>query len=130
MGVERVETDSGVIQRETDGSETGVESSDGGELTPSGVQFAVGDRALVGEEAKRMLARDPENVVTGIKRQMGSEFQLEFHGRRYTPEGISGPTSLRSVIQGYPARWVAATKVSVVPVMWCVRRTRMGPLSP
>ncbi|QIK67375.1 Hsp70 family protein [Nocardioides sp. HDW12B] len=90
IGIDLGTTYSCVIHRDRDGSETIVESSDGGELTPSVVHFAVGERALVGEEAKRMLARDPENVVTGIKRQMGSEFPLEFHGQRYTPEGISG----------------------------------------
>lgn len=90
IGIDLGTTYSCVIHRDPDGGETVVESSDGGELTPSVVHFAVGDRALVGEEAKRMLARDPENVVMGIKRQMGSEFPLEFHGRRYTPEGISG----------------------------------------
>jgi molecular chaperone DnaK (HSP70) len=90
IGIDLGTTYSCVIHRDRDGSETIVESSEGGELTPSVVHFAMGDRAIVGEEAKRMLARDPENVVTGIKRQMGSEFPLEFHGRRYTPEGISG----------------------------------------
>jgi molecular chaperone DnaK (HSP70) len=90
IGIDLGTTYSCVIHRERDGSETIIESSEGGELTPSVVHFAVGARALVGEEAKRMLARDPENVVTGIKRQMGSEFPLEFHGQRYTPEGISG----------------------------------------
>lgn len=90
IGIDLGTTYSCVIHRDRDGSETVVESSDGGELTPSVVHFGVGDRALVGEEAKRLLGRDPENVVTGIKRQMGSEFPLEFHGRRYTPEGISG----------------------------------------
>lgn len=90
IGIDLGTTYSCVIHRDRDGSEKVVESSDGGELTPSVVHFSVGDRAVVGEEAKRMLARDPENVVTGIKRQMGSEFPLEFHGGRYTPEGISG----------------------------------------
>ena len=90
IGIDLGTTYSCVIHRERDGSETIIESSEGGELTPSVVYFAVGDRALVGKEAKRMHVRDPENVVTGIKRQMGSEFPLEFHGRRYTPEGISG----------------------------------------
>lgn len=90
IGIDLGTTYSCVIHRNREGSETIVESSDGGELTPSVVHFAVRDRALVGDEAKRMLARDPENVVTGIKRQMGSDFPMEFHGRRYTPEGISG----------------------------------------
>lgn len=90
IGIDLGTTYSCVIHRDREGNETVIESSDGGELTPSVVHFAVGDRALVGEEAKRMLSRDPENVMTGIKRQMGSEFPLEFHGRRYTPEGTSG----------------------------------------
>ncbi|MGV1004577.1 MAG: Hsp70 family protein [Candidatus Nanopelagicales bacterium] len=78
-----------VIHRDRNG-ETIIESSDGGELTPSVVHFAPAGRASVGVEAKRMLARDPENVVTGIKRHMGTDFPLEFHSRRFTPEGISG----------------------------------------
>ncbi len=89
IGIDLGTTYSCVIHRDG-GRETIVESSVGGELTPSVVYFSLGDRVSVGEEAKRMLARDSENVVTGIKRQMGSEFPLEFQGRHYTPEGISG----------------------------------------
>lgn len=90
IGIDLGTTYSCVIHRRTDGLETIVETSDGGELTPSVVYFARDGQALVGERAKQMLARDPDNVVTGIKRQMGHEFPLEFHGQRYTPEGISG----------------------------------------
>lgn len=90
IGIDLGTTYSCVIHRDSEGIETIVETSNGGELTPSVVHFSVGNRALVGEEAKRLLARDPENVVTGIKREMGNEFPLEFHGQRYIPEGISG----------------------------------------
>lgn len=90
IGIDLGTTYSCVIHRKHDGSETIVESSDGGELTPSVLHFSAGDRVLVGEQAKRMLERDPGNVVSGIKRQMGSEFPLEYHGKSYTPEGISG----------------------------------------
>ncbi|EIV94659.1 Hsp70 family protein [Frankia sp. QA3] len=90
IGIDLGTTYSCVIHRGRDGAETVVETADGGELTPSAVYFGSGGHALVGEEAKRMLIRDPENVVTGIKRQMGRDFPLEFHGQRYTPEAISG----------------------------------------
>ena len=90
IGIDLGTTYSCVIHRRSDGSETIVETSEGGELTPSVVYFAADGHVQVGEGAKRMLARDPENVVTAIKRHMGTEFPLEFHGRQYTPEGISG----------------------------------------
>src|SRR5664280_891492 len=90
IGIDLGTTYSCVIHRDHEGNERIVESIDGGELTPSVVHFTSGGSASVGGEAKSMLARESENVVTGIKRQMGSEFPLEFHGCHYTPEGISG----------------------------------------
>ena len=46
IGIDLGTTYSCVIHRERDGSETIIKSSEGGELTPSVVHFAVGDRAL------------------------------------------------------------------------------------
>jgi molecular chaperone DnaK len=66
-----------------------VPAADGGDLTPSVVYFK-GDRTIeVGADAKSHLKDDADNVVVGIKRQMGKEFPLEFGGRTLTPEGIS-----------------------------------------
>ena len=90
IGIDLGTTYSCVIHRSRDGVETVVETANGGELTPSALYFGGVRRVLVGEEAKRMLVSDPGNVVTGIKRHMGHDFPLEFHGQRYTPEGISG----------------------------------------
>lgn len=89
IGIDLGTTYSCVVYRSSSGEETVVEGHDGGALTPSIVHFGEGGRVVVGSEAKRMLASDPENVVTGIKRQMGHDFPLEFFGNRYTPEGIS-----------------------------------------
>jgi molecular chaperone DnaK (HSP70) len=90
IGIDLGTTYSCVIHRGGDGAETVVRNSEGAELTPSVVYLGQAGRALVGDEAKRMLLQDAENVVTGIKREMGREFPLEFHGKKYTPEGISG----------------------------------------
>lgn len=90
IGIDLGTTYSCVIHRGADGGERVVESASGRELTPSVVYFRGDEHVLVGDEAKHMLGADSENVVTGIKRQMGSTFPLEFSGRNFTPEGISG----------------------------------------
>lgn len=90
IGIDLGTTYSCVIRSRQDGAEIVVESSSGGFLTPSVVHFAPGGRVAVGDEAIRLAVFDPENAVVGIKRQMGREFPLEFHGETFTPEGISG----------------------------------------
>ncbi len=90
IGIDPGTTYSCVIHRDRDISDTIVESSELWELTSSVGHFAAGNLALVGEDAKWMLECEPENGVVGIKRQVGSAFPLDFHGRHYKPEGISG----------------------------------------
>jgi molecular chaperone DnaK len=61
-----------------------------GELTtPSCVYFESASEAVVGALAKSTGAHDPDNTVTLIKRRMGTEYPLEFHGVAHTPESIS-----------------------------------------
>ncbi|MFT4188842.1 MAG: Hsp70 family protein [Aeromicrobium sp.] len=90
IGIDLGTTYSCVVHQPFGGRERVVRSTDDSELTPSAVYFDAVGSVLVGEEAKRMLGRDAENVVVGIKRQMGQDFPLEFHGTTYTPEGVSG----------------------------------------
>lgn len=77
-----------VIQH-TSAGDTLVLNGLGGELTPSVVYFDEDGTVLVGREAQDAGANDPENLVAGIKRHMGADHPLEFHGHRYTPEAIS-----------------------------------------
>ena len=72
-----------------EGRETLISAADGADLTPSVVYFDDDGSVLVGTEAKSHLRDDPDNVVVGIKRHMGTEFPLEFRGRTLTPEGVS-----------------------------------------
>lgn len=71
------------------GGERVVTNSAGQELTPSVVHISESGDVTVGEDAKQALAEDPDNVIIGIKRQMGQDHPLEFAGRTFTPEGIS-----------------------------------------
>lgn len=58
-------------------------------LTPSVVHITDEGSFTVGREAKDRLVDDPDRVVVGIKRRMGTDFPLEFAGHELTPEGLS-----------------------------------------
>jgi len=61
-----------------------------GALTmPSVVSFLGPDEIVVGDLARERRALDPDNTVSLIKRQMGHDYPLEFHGVSHTPESIS-----------------------------------------
>lgn len=66
-----------------------IRAADGADLTPSVVYFGEDGSVLVGAEAKSRLNDDPDNVVVGIKRQIGTDFPLQFGQRTLTPESIS-----------------------------------------
>jgi molecular chaperone DnaK (HSP70) len=61
----------------------------GQETTPSAVYFETPDNVVVGQDAKGSAKLFPDQVVLLIKRQMGQQFELEFHGTAHTPESIS-----------------------------------------
>lgn len=90
IGIDLGTTYSCVMHITDEGTDTVIESADGKELTPSVVYFGENGDVVVGERAKARLTDDAENVVVGIKRQMGKSFPLEYHGNGYTPEGVSG----------------------------------------
>ena len=59
------------------------------ETIPSVVSFRTEEDIQVGETAKRRILIDPENTVSFIKREMGTDWKKEFYGNAYTPEDIS-----------------------------------------
>ena len=62
----------------------------GKEVTmPSVVSFRSEDNIQVGETAKNRILIDPENTVSFIKREMGTDWSREFFGEVYRPEDIS-----------------------------------------
>ena len=59
------------------------------ETMPSVVYFETPTNAVVGETAKQSAKLDPRNVVSLIKRKMGSDWKAPYQGKDYTPEEIS-----------------------------------------
>lgn len=68
-----------------------VQNSEGHATTPSVVHFYEPGGWVVGEQAAKMVVADPSNVVRFIKRAMGDpNYELEFFGRTFSPQEISG----------------------------------------
>ncbi|MDE0570127.1 MAG: Hsp70 family protein [Verrucomicrobiales bacterium] len=62
---------------------------EGARLTPSVVYCDEGVGILVGAEAKRMMARNPELTVSSVKRKMGDGAELILGNQKMSPEEIS-----------------------------------------
>lgn len=91
--------------------------------TPSVVYFESASSVLVGSAAVSAAVTDPENVVTLIKRQMGTECELRYHGVAHTPESVSA-LILRSVVDAAAARLGdtgAVRAVITVPAYFGIR---------
>ena len=66
-----------------------IANSEGARTTPSVVGFTkTGDR-LVGQVAKRKAITNPDNTVSSIKRQMGTDHKVTLNGKEYTPQQVS-----------------------------------------
>jgi molecular chaperone DnaK (HSP70) len=66
-----------------------VKNMIGEDTTPSVVYFETPDNVVVGRDAKNSAKLEPDLVVSLIKRQMGQDVELSFHGTTHTPESIS-----------------------------------------
>ncbi len=75
------------------GKPTIIPSAEGstqyGKSFPSYVAFTEDGQRLVGEPARRQIVTNPENTVTAIKRQMGTNYKVDIKGKQYTPQEIS-----------------------------------------
>ncbi len=66
-----------------------VRNGEGEETTPSVVHLESATNVVVGTQAKRIAKIEPENVVSLIKRVIGTEAVYSFHGQDHTPESLS-----------------------------------------
>jgi molecular chaperone DnaK (HSP70) len=66
-----------------------IRNTQGEETTPSVVYFESPDNVVVGQYAKNVSRLEPQSVVSLIKREMGHDWQREFHGYTHTPETVS-----------------------------------------
>ncbi|MGH3937865.1 MAG: Hsp70 family protein [Pseudonocardiaceae bacterium] len=97
IGIDLGTTFSAVATIGAHGRPMTVPNSFGEPTTPSVVYFESASSVLVGVAARNAATVDPDNTVALIKRRMGDEFELLFHGARHTPESVSA-LILRSLV--------------------------------
>jgi len=66
-----------------------LENMEGSELTPSVVRVDENGDAIVGQEALNAAAQYPNQTVSEIKREMGTESAVTLDGEEFLPEQIS-----------------------------------------
>lgn len=66
-----------------------AKSAAGEDTTPSVVYFESPSNVVVGRDAKNSSMISPDEVISLIKRQIGQDVSLTFHGEPHTPETIS-----------------------------------------
>ncbi len=65
-----------------------IANAEGARTTPSVVSFKDGER-MIGQVAKRLAVTNPDKTISSIKRQMGTNYQVNIDGKSYTPQEIS-----------------------------------------
>lgn len=88
IGIDLGTTNSAVAVMES-GEAVIIPNTEGNRTTPSVVAFTKDGERLVGETAKRQAILNPQNTISSIKREMGSDFKVDIDGKKYTPEEIS-----------------------------------------
>ena len=71
------------------GEPTVIANSEGARTTPSIVAFAKNGEVLVGEVAKRQSVTNVERTIRSVKRHMGTSWNIDIDGKKYTPQEIS-----------------------------------------
>jgi molecular chaperone DnaK len=89
FGIDLGTTYSCIARVDDSGRAVVIKNALGEDLTPSVVYFESPDSVVVGKEAKSVAKLYPDQVVSLIKRQMGTDYGRDFHGEMHTPETIS-----------------------------------------
>jgi molecular chaperone DnaK len=66
-----------------------IANAEGARTTPSIVAFAKNGEVLVGEVAKRQSVTNFERTIRSVKRHMGTNWNMDIDGKKYTPQEIS-----------------------------------------
>ncbi|MBC7463030.1 MAG: molecular chaperone DnaK [Actinobacteria bacterium] len=66
-----------------------ITNAEGARTTPSIVAFAKNGEVLVGEVAKRQSVTNVERTIRSVKRHMGTSWNVDIDGKKYTPQEIS-----------------------------------------
>ena len=71
------------------GEATVIPNAEGHRTTPSVVAFSKTGERMVGQVAKRQAVTNPDRTISSIKREMGSDYNVEIDGKKFTPQKIS-----------------------------------------
>ncbi|TML63475.1 MAG: molecular chaperone DnaK [Actinobacteria bacterium] len=88
VGIDLGTTNSVVAVLEA-GEPTVIPNAEGQRTTPSVVGFSKQGEVLVGEVAKRQAITNPDRTIRSVKRQMGTSWNVDIDGKKYTAQEIS-----------------------------------------
>jgi len=74
------------------GEPTVIPNAEGARTTPSVVAFSKTGEVLVGEVAKRQAVTNADRTIRSVKREMGTNWNIEIDGKKYTSQEISART--------------------------------------
>ena len=72
-----------------------IPNAEGARTTPSVVAFAKDGEVLVGEVAKRQAVTNADRTIRSVKRHMGTDWNVEIDGKKYTAQEISARTLMK-----------------------------------
>ena len=72
-----------------------IPNSEGARTTPSIVGFSKTGEVLVGEVAKRQAITNPDRTIRSVKRHIGTNWNVEIDGKKYTSQEISARTLMK-----------------------------------
>ncbi|MEQ1785497.1 MAG: molecular chaperone DnaK [Acidimicrobiales bacterium] len=72
-----------------------IPNAEGSRTTPSVVAFSKGGEVLMGEVAKRQAITNPDRTIRSVKRHMGTAWNVEIDGKKYTAQEISARTLMK-----------------------------------
>lgn len=92
-----------------------IPNAEGNRTTPSVVAFAKNGERLVGETAKRQAITNPNRTISSIKRHMGTDYNVEIDGKKYTPQDISAMilSKLKTDAEAYLGEKVTEVVITV-----------------
>ena len=82
-------TTNSVIAVMEGGEPTIIPNAEGNRLTPSVVAWSKDGERLEGDAAKRQAVANPEITVRSVKREMGTNWTINAHGKTYTAQEVS-----------------------------------------
>ncbi|WP_129358967.1 molecular chaperone DnaK [Rothia uropygioeca] len=69
-----------------------IANAEGARTTPSVVAFGKDGETLVGDIAKRQAVTNVDRTISSVKRHMGTDWNTDIDGKKYTPQEISART--------------------------------------